>query len=177
MTQPMTLHAAFVPSALQIVGGVRALIDKAESHARDNGLEDAELIEATLAEDMWTLPWHVRACWVHTKLALELAPTGEFSPDFTDVPASWDAMRAMADEAIAALEAADADALAAIAENELHFVLGGTRRMSFTVGNFLLSFSQPNFYFHATTFYDILRMKGLTLSKRDFLHAPRILGS
>ena len=173
----LSLHAAFVPSALQIVGGVRALIDKAESHARDNGLEDAELIDAALAEDMWTLPWHVRACWVHTKLALDLAPTGEFSPDFTDVPASWDAMRAMADEAIAALKAADADALAAIAENELHFVLGGTRRMSFTVANFLLSFSQPNYYFHATTFYDILRMKGLTLSKRDFLHAPRILGS
>ncbi len=174
---PLTLHEAFVPSAHQIVGGVRALIDTAEDFAVENGMEDAELLDAALASDMWSLPWHVRACWVHTKLALDLVPTGEFSPDFTEIPDNWDAMRAMADEALAALDAADANALETLAESEVHFVLGGTRRMSFTVSNFLLSFSQPNFYFHATTFYDILRMKNVPLGKRAFLHTPRILRS
>ncbi|MEM1195725.1 MAG: DUF1993 family protein [Pseudomonadota bacterium] len=174
---PLTLHEAFIPSAQQIVGGVRALIDTAQTHCAENSLEDADLIEAALAPDMWSLPWHVRACWVHTKLALDLVPTGEFSPDFTDIPDSWDAMRAMADEALAALAAADVDALEAMADDTVHFVLGGERRMSFTISNFLLSFSQPNFYFHATTFYDILRMKGLPLGKRDFLHTPRIIRS
>ncbi|MEL6238846.1 MAG: DUF1993 domain-containing protein [Pseudomonadota bacterium] len=174
---PLTLHQAFVPSARQISGGMRALIDTAQSHAAEHGLKDTELLDAALAPDMWSLPWHVRACWVHTKLALDLVPTSEFSPDFTEIPEGWDAMRAMADEAIAALDEADANALEAIADNEVHFVLGGTRRMSFTVANFLLSFSQPNFYFHATTFYDILRMKGVPLSKRAYLHAPRVLGS
>lgn len=174
---PLTLHAAFVPSCSQVLGGVRSMIDKAEHHAAENGMADAELMEARLAEDMWPLPWHVRSCWVQTKLALDLVPTGEFSPDFTDIPDSWDAMRAQTDEAIAALESASADALEQIAEREVHFVLGGKKLMHFTVSNFLLSFSQPNFYFHATTFYDILRMKGLPLTKRDFLHAPRVIGS
>ncbi|MEO0463598.1 MAG: DUF1993 domain-containing protein [Pseudomonadota bacterium] len=174
---PLTLHDAFVPSCVQIFGGVRAMIDKAESHAREHGMDEAELLEARLAEDMWTLPWHVRSCWVQTKLTLDLIPSGEFSPDFSDVPASWDAMRVQADEAIAALEAADAAALEAMADDEVYFVIGGERRMRFTVSNFLLSFSQPNFYFHATTFYDILRMKGLPLGKRDYLHAPRMTGS
>ncbi|MEM6494665.1 MAG: DUF1993 domain-containing protein [Pseudomonadota bacterium] len=174
---PLTLHEAFVPSAQQILTGMRALIDTAQTHCAENSLEDADLIEAKLAPDMWPLPWHVRAGWVHTKLALDLAPTGEFSPDFTDIPDSWDAMRAMADEALAALEAAEVDALEALADDTVHFVLGGTRRMSFTISNFLLSFSQPNFYFHAATFYDILRMKGLPLGKRDYLHMPRILAS
>ena len=49
--------------------------------------------------------------------------------------------------------------------------------MELTAQDFLLSFTQPNFFFHATTFYDILRMKGVALGKRDFLGAPRIIGA
>jgi uncharacterized protein len=44
----------------------------------------------------------------------------------------------------------------------------GERHLDFTAENFLLSFSQPNFYFHATTSYDILRWKGVRIGKRDF---------
>jgi len=47
-------------------------------------------------------------------------------------------------------------------------------KMPFTAENFLLSFSQPNFYFHAATLYGILRNKGLSLGKRDFLGMPRL---
>jgi hypothetical protein len=48
--------------------------------------------------------------------------------------------------------------------------------MPFTAEGFLLSFSLPNFYFHATTAYDILRTKGAPLGKRDFLGALRMKG-
>ena len=48
------------------------------------------------------------------------------------------------------------------------------RKVPFTAENFLLSFSLPNFYFHATTAYDILRTKGVPLGKRDFLGRMRI---
>ena len=46
--------------------------------------------------------------------------------------------------------------------------------MDFTAEDFLLSFSQPNFYFHCATAYDILRMKGVPVGKRDFLGRVRI---
>jgi len=46
--------------------------------------------------------------------------------------------------------------------------------MPFTAENFLLSFAQPNFYFHATTAYDLLREHGLPIGKRDFLGMPRM---
>ena len=46
--------------------------------------------------------------------------------------------------------------------------------MPFTAENFLLSFAQPNFYFHATTAYDLLRARGLRIGKRDFLGMPRM---
>lgn len=173
----ITLYDALVPNYRQILGGLRAQIDKAEQFAADQGIAPSELIEAKLADDMWPLPYHVRSCWVHSKLALELAPTGEFSPDFTNLPQDWDAMRAMIDEALGALDATGKDQLEAIADQKIAFVLGGKTLMQFTVQDFLFSFSQTNFYFHATTFYDILRMKGLPLTKRDYLHAPRIIGS
>ena len=174
---PLTLHQAFVPSCVQILQGVRAQVDKAESYESEHAIEPSELIAAKLVDDMWPLPYHVRSIWVHSKLALELAPTGEFSPDFTDRPSDWDAMRSMIDDALANLDKVSPVDLEVIAENRVHFVLGGKRLMEFTVQDFLLSFSQPNFYFHATTFYDILRMKGLPLVKRDYLFAPRIIGS
>jgi len=174
---PLSLHEAFVPTALQLLGGMRGLVDKAEQHCADNGLEASDLIDASLTETMWSLPWHVRACWVHSGFAINLYKTGEFSPDFTDVPKDWDAMRAMIDDAIAQLEALTPDDLEAVADETIGFVLGGNRLMEMTGQNFLLSFNQPNFFFHATTFYDILRMKGVALGKRDFMGTPRVIGS
>ncbi len=52
----------------------------------------------------------------------------------------------------------------------------GEMVLPFTVEGFLMSFSVPNFFFHATTAYDILRVKGLPLGKRDFLGRPRLKG-
>ena len=49
----------------------------------------------------------------------------------------------------------------------------GERHLDYTAENFLLSFSQPNFYFHATTTYDILRWKGFPIGKRDFMGKTR----
>lgn len=173
----LTLHEAFVPTAKQILGAMRGLIDKAEAHCADNGLDSSELIDAKLADTMWTLPWHVRACWVHSGFAINLYESGAFSPDFTDLPADWSAMRAMVDDALAQLEAITPETLEALADKPVHFQLGGKTLMTLTGQNFLLSFNQPNFFFHATTFYDILRMKGVALGKRDFMGAPRIIGN
>ena len=47
-------------------------------------------------------------------------------------------------------------------------------KMPFVAENFLMSFSLPNFYFHSTTAYDILRHKGVPLGKRDFMGALRL---
>ena len=173
---PLSLHEAFVPSGQQILSGMSGLIDKAEQFAKDNALDDAELIDAKLAEDMWSLPWHVRACWVHSAYVIDQIQTGEFTPDFTTLPEGWDGMRAMIAEAQEGLAAVTPETLEGIADETIGFVLGGKRLMELTGANFLLSFSQPNFYFHATTFYDILRMKGLPLRKMDFMGPIRVLG-
>jgi len=171
----LSLYEAFVPNCQQVVGALPGLIDKGEAFASEHGISEADMVGSRLAEDMWTLPWHVRSCWVHSAYVISLLPTGEFSPDFTEIADSWDGMRAQVATTLEALAEVTPEQLEAIEDEKVAFVLGGRRLMEFTGKNFLMSFSQPNIYFHAATFYDILRMKGVPLGKRDFMGAPRML--
>ena len=166
---PISYRDAFVPACQQALGGLLTVIDKGESFARQSDLGDADLFEARLAEDMWPLPWHVRSCWMHSAYALEQLQTGEFTPDFTEIPDDWDAMRAMIAAAQNALSKADEATLEAIADKDIAFMLGGQKRFGGKGSVFLLNFHLPNLYFHAATFYDILRMKGVPLSKMDYM--------
>jgi len=71
-------------------------------------------------------------------------------------------------EALAALDAIDAAEVDSFVGRDMRFAFGD-RHIDFTAEDFLLSFSQPNFYFHAATTYDILRWKGVPIGKRDFM--------
>lgn len=170
----LSLYEAFVPNCQQTIGALPNMIDKGEAFAKENGISEEEMMGSRLIEDMWNLPWHIRSCWVHSAFVISLLPTGEFSPDFTELPEGWDAMRAMVADTLDALAKVTPEELEAVADKTVGFVLGGKRLMEFTGQNFLMSFSQPNVYFHAATFYDILRMKGVPLGKRDFIGTPRI---
>ncbi len=66
------------------------------------------------------------------------------------------------------MEALFPDEINALEGNDMRFEMGDLK-IPFTTAGFILSFSFPNFYFHATTTYDILRWKGAELGKMDFL--------
>lgn len=173
---PLSLHAATVPTWLQISAATRTLIDKAEAWCEANGEAPEALLHAKLADNMWSLDWQINSVWMHSAHALAATKSGTFVPTFDDIPTSFAACREKLDAAREGMLAASPEDLDGRAENNLDFVLGGTVRMSFTVQNFLLSFSNPNFFFHAATAYDILRMKGVEIGKRDYLGAPAIKG-
>lgn len=170
---PISLHAAFVPSARQIIGACIGVLDKAEAHAAATGCGDAALIGACLAADMAPVPFQVKSVAAHTIGAIDGVRAGRFTPSFGEMPTDFAALKAV-------LSAADT-ALAAVTEAEMEGFIGkpvtfalGTLEMPFTGDQFLLSFSQPNFYFHATTLYDIMRNQGVKLGKRDFMGVPRM---
>ena len=71
-------------------------------------------------------------------------------------------------EGAASLTAEDAAAINALGEQGMVFK-GGGMEIPFSNKNFLLSFSLPNFYFHVTTIYDVLRLHGVPLGKLDFM--------
>ena len=162
-----TLYAATIPSYLQILNSVSRLIGKAEAFCGEHGIAPEELIQARLADDMLPFAYQVKSTAVHSIGALEGVRKGLFTPDFTTPPATFDALRERVAQTIAALEAIDPDEVESFIGRDMRFEFG-ENAMEFSAEEFLLSFSQPNFYFHATTAYDILRMKGVQIGKRDF---------
>ena len=124
---------------------------------------------------MLPFAYQVKATTTHSLGAIEGLRKGVFSPDMTPPPQTFSALKTTISETLAALEAMDAAEIDAFLGRDMRFVFGD-RQVNYTAENFLLSFSQPNFYFHATTAYDILRWKGLPLGKRDFVGRVRIKG-
>lgn len=170
---PISLYDAVVASNIQILGAVDALLDKAEAFCAEQGIAPAELIDARLAPDMLPFGYQVKSCAAHSVGGIEGVRAGSFSPDMTPWPVDFAGLHAALRSAIAELEAIDRGEFDALADADTEFRFGETA-LPFTGANFLLSFSQPNFYFHATTAYAILRMKGVKIGKRDFMGMPRV---
>lgn len=168
-----SLYDATIPSNIQIIGAVDGLLTKAEAYCTEQGIAPAELIDARLAPDMLPFGYQVKSCAAHSIGGIEGVKAGSFSPDMTPWPTDFAGLHAVLADAVAKLKAIDRADFDALGEADTAFTFGELV-MPFTGANFLLSFSQPNFYFHATTAYAILRMKGVPLGKRDFMGMPRI---
>ena len=166
-----SLHAALVPSWLQILGAGRGWLDKAIAH----GMDETELAEARLVEDMLPFAYQLKSMAVHSQGAIEGVRQGVFSPNFGEkLPATLAEMRARLDGAIAMLGSVGADELDSFVGRPMRFEIG-QKRLDFTAEDFLLSFSQPNFYFHATMAYAILRARGVPVGKLDYLGKLRFV--
>jgi uncharacterized protein len=167
-----SLYAATVPSYLQILGSVSRLLDKAETFCADRGIAPEDILGARLTEDMLPFAYQVKSTAVHSLGSIEGVRRGVFSPDQTLPPDSFSALKSRISETIVAMQAIDPSEVDGFLGRGTRFAFG-TRHIDFTAEDFLLSFSQPNFYFHAATTYDILRWKGVPIGKRDFMGMVR----
>jgi len=168
-----SLYAAIVPSYRQALEAVSGLLSTAETFCTEKGIAPHDIIQARLAEDMLPFAYQVKSTVVHSLGAIEGVRKGVFSPDMTPPPDNFAALKTRITEALAAIGEIKAVEVDAFVGRDMRFAFG-ERHMDFTAENFLLSFSLPNFYFHATTAYDILRWKGMPIGKRDFIGRPRI---
>ena len=172
----ISLYDAVIPTQLQIIAAVRALVDKAKAHCEEKGAEPEEIIGARLIEDMLPFSYQVKSCREHSLGAIEAVREGVATPSLVAPPNDWAGLYEKLDEAKAGLEAVSEDEMAGFVGKEMEFRFKD-RVMPFTAENYLLSFAQPNFYFHATTAYALLRERGLQIGKGDFLGMPRMTRS
>jgi hypothetical protein len=170
---PITLYDAVVPSSLQVLRALDGVLEKAATFCAQQGRAEADLIDARLSPDMFPLGYQVKSCTVHSFGGIEGTEGGSFSPDRSDWPAHFAGLRALVEKTIADLDSLDPSKIDALADAETRFV-AGEMNLPFRGADFLLSFSQPNFYFHASIAYAILRTEGVPLGKRDFLGRPRV---
>lgn len=172
---PVSLHTATVGHYLQILPAMIALVDKAEAHCRDSGADVADLTGCRLAEDMWPFAKQVAMIAHQSAGAIEGVRKGEFGPDLSAPPEGFAALRQCLVDALASAEAVTEAELEGMIGRDMCFKFGDFRR-DFTVEDFLLTFSLPNFYFHATTAYALLRSQGVQVGKMDFMGSMRLKG-
>ncbi|HJS89500.1 MAG TPA: DUF1993 domain-containing protein [Steroidobacteraceae bacterium] len=168
-----SLYAATVPSYRQILGAVAGLLRTAHTYCAEKNVAPADLLQARLAPDMFPFTQQVMMTVGHSIGAIEGIRKGVFTPDTSPPPDSLDELAQRVDgalEALARIEPAEIDAFLG---RDMLFAFRD-RKLPFTAEDYLLSFAQPNFYFHATTAYDILRWKGLPIGKRDYIGRLRL---
>jgi uncharacterized protein len=163
----LSLYAVTVPSYLQILESMGALVSKAQAWCTEHEVAPADVIQARLAVDMLPFAYQVKSTAVHSLGAIEGVRRGTFSPDNSTPPDSFRALSDRLQQTREALQAVTPKEVDDFMDRPMRFV-SAQRQLDFAAQDFLLSFSLPNFYFHATTAYDILRWKGMPIGKRDY---------
>jgi len=170
-----SLYDATVANYLQILGAVCGYLDKSLTHFREKGVEPAKMVEARLASDMLPLRFQIVSVAHHSRGAMEAAKNGVFSPPSAKPDLDYAGLQSLVAETRNELSALKPDEVNALAGRDVTFKLGD-RALPFTAEGFLMSFSLPNFFFHAVTAYDILRHNGAPLGKRDFMGRLNLKG-
>ncbi|MEZ5655617.1 MAG: DUF1993 domain-containing protein [Sphingobium sp.] len=171
----ISLYEATVPSFVQIITSLKALTKKAEAFCAEKEMDEAELLNSHLGTDMRPLSWQIKWTSSHSIGAIEGVRRGLFVPDRDPPAGSFADLRDQLESTLSSLNSQTPEAIDGFVGKDMKFAIPGTdTEMDFTAENFLLSFSLPNFYFHATTAYDLLRHAGIEIGKRDFIGRPRI---
>jgi hypothetical protein len=164
----LSLYDASVANYLQTLGAVSGILDRSLSYFREHNVDPEQIVEARLAPDMQPFRFQIISVAQHSRGAIEGVQQGVFHPPSWKTPFDFAGLQALVAEAREVLSGLTPEAVNALGGRDLVFQLGD-RKLPFTAEGFLMSFSLPNFYFHAATAYDILRTNGVPLGKRDFM--------
>ena len=164
---PVSLFDGTVARFEQTLSATLGFLEKGRTHCKENGVDLDNIVETSLHPDMRPFRFQVISTVHHSAGALVGVKKGEFSPPET-ADQNYEVLQGMVEGALKEIQGIDRGELEARGGADLTFRMG-KNRIPFTVEDFLLSFSIPNFYFHATTTYDILRSQGVPVGKMDFL--------
>ena len=172
----ITLYDLSVPTFLQTTRAVSGFLDRAAGHCAETGADPDDFVHARLHPDMAPFHFQIEALKNHAVWGLEAVKTGVFAP-----PSLAGAMSFADLQAVTMLEALtpeevnswsgknlDIDVFRPVDEENASTSAWAPRLLAFTPETFLLSYSLPNFYFHAVTAYDILRTRGVPIGKGDY---------
>jgi hypothetical protein len=171
-----SLYDATVANYLQILGAVGGFLEKSLAHFQEKNIDLAEIVQSRPAPDMHPFRFQIVSVAHHSRGAMEAAAkTGVFTPPSAKPDLDYAALQALVTEARNELSDLRPEAVNALVGRDLTFRVRD-RAVPFTAEGFLMSFSLPNFFFHATTAYDILRHNGAPLGKRDFMGKLKLKG-
>jgi hypothetical protein len=159
---PISMYQASIPVLIRGLENLSVILQKGAAHA-----DSASFVEARLAPDMMTLAGQVQRASDSAKgCASRLG--GIDNPSFPDTEKTIADLQARVRKTIDFLKGVKREQIDGSEERKIEFK-AGPRELKFTGTQYLLGFALPNFYFHVTTAYDILRHKGVAVGKMDYL--------
>jgi len=163
----ISMYKASAPVFIQFLTGMSAVIDKATAYAEARKLDQGVLCATRLYPDMFPLAVQIgQACTHATRACAMLA--GVEQPKFDAPETTLAGLKDRVAKSIAFIQGLTAEQIDGTEDKDVVLKFG-TFEMKFTGQQFLLNFSLPNFYFHDTTAYNILRSMGIEIGKRDFM--------
>jgi hypothetical protein len=163
----LSIYQASVPVFVQGLANLSAILDKALAQAAERQIDPAALLDSRLAPDMFPLVRQVQLVTDHAKGA-SARLAGTEVPKFADVETSFDELQQRLARVSEFVKGIDPGRIDGSEEREIVLTIGGQPR-TFNGQTYLFNFALPNFYFHLTTAYAILRHNGIMIGKRDFL--------
>ena len=158
-----TIYDASVPVFVSTLRNMLAWLDKAAGEG-----DPAALVEARLVEDMKPLTAQYQFASDSAKNAIARL-VGIEPPAMPDTETTFAELQQRCDKTVAFIEAVDPAAFAGSEDREVSIKFPSGMGYRFTGGDYLRRFALPNFYFHATMAYAILRAQGVSLGKPDYL--------
>jgi len=168
---PVSMYIVSIPAFIQHLDGLSTILDKTAAWAAGRKVNEADLLNMRLSPDMFNLARQVRAATDHAANAAARLAGKEllkFANDETTIAQLKDRIAKTIDY-LRSVKQSEIDGT----ENKdisITFPSGQTRQ--FTGQSLLIGNSLPNFWFHTTTAYDIIRQCGVEIGKRDFMGTP-----
>ena len=162
----ITLYSGFVPVCLQLLGGLKTVLQKCEAHTTEQRWDPAVVLNLRLFPDMFTLERQVRQVCNHALGAARVA--GVDLPSLPDQDNSFAEVQSRIDKTVDFLKGLKPNQLDGKDDSQVTVTVGGQPRQ-FKASNYLYHFAMLQVQFHATTAYDIIRHVGVTVGKRDYL--------
>ena len=166
----LTMHNACVPALHRTLTAMLTWMDKAAEHAKSKGFEPDVYVGLRLAPDMFAFARQIQIASDAAKNSVARL-TGAEPPSWPDDETTFEALRGRIQKTIDYVDASEASAFDGSETREIVMPAGPDLKFKLAGQEFLTGFALPNFYFHASMTYALLRQAGVDLGKRDFLGA------
>lgn len=183
----IALYDLNVPTILQTTRALSGVLNRAAKHCVETGVDPDNFVQARLYDDMEPFSFQIEAAWHHSVWGMEALKTGAFTPPPLVWPKTFADLHDMISSAIATLEAIIPEEVNSCSHMNMVIDLyqpvdlenastsaWAPETLALTPATFLLTYSLPNFYFHAVTAYGILRTLGVPIGKGDYQGRLRV---
>ncbi|MEO6624925.1 MAG: DUF1993 domain-containing protein [Burkholderiaceae bacterium] len=165
----LSMYQASAPVFTRMLTNLRAIVEKAVAHAGSKGIDPSVLVNSRLAPDMLPFSRQIQIATDMAKNCLSRL-AGLEPPKFEDNETTFQELVARIDKTIAHVKSFKPAQIDGTEDKDIKLQMR-TGPMEFKGQAYLLHFALPNFYFHVTTAYGLLRHNGLELGKMDFMGA------